>query len=109
MTYADGATRDVMKSPKTDSGKFSLPGKLQVFRVKGAPTAYPSPASWEDTLVQQNLLRVVYDHGPVDDRVWDDFDTVRERVEKEWPALPPKGNPISRQLRAKIEKIIAER
>ena len=26
MVYADGSARDIMKHPKTDSTKFSLPG-----------------------------------------------------------------------------------
>ncbi len=30
IEYADGTARDIMKAPKTDSSKFSLPGVLEV-------------------------------------------------------------------------------
>ena len=32
IRYADGRERDIMKMPKTDSGKISLPGQLAVYR-----------------------------------------------------------------------------
>jgi len=41
IVYEDGTTRDVMKHPKTDSDKISLPGVLDVVRneqgVSGRP------------------------------------------------------------------------
>jgi nicotinic acid phosphoribosyltransferase len=108
IKYADGASRDVMKTPKTDEGKFSLPGKLQVFRVAGVATAYPVPAHWEDKLLEHNSLAKVYDCGPVKVE-WDTFDKVRERLETEWRLAPPKADAISGQLKAKINEIITER
>ncbi|KIY93199.1 nicotinate phosphoribosyltransferase [Monoraphidium neglectum] len=42
MVYADGRQRDVMKAPKTDSTKYSLPGVLAVKRVGGVPTVFPA-------------------------------------------------------------------
>ncbi len=46
IEYADGGTREVMKYPKTDVEKTSLPGILKVIRddVTGIPTVYPAEA-----------------------------------------------------------------
>jgi hypothetical protein len=35
-----------------------------------------------ETEPKDNLLRVVYDHGKMIE--WDDFDTIRARVAREW-------------------------
>jgi nicotinamide phosphoribosyltransferase len=107
LRYKDGTTRDVMKAPKTDSNKLSLPGILQVRREGGMPMVYSIPdAGKGQPLVapHENLLRVVYDKGPVAG-VWDDFSTVRDRVGAEWSALPKRGQPISQQLRDRIQDI----
>ncbi|MHA2066420.1 MAG: nicotinate phosphoribosyltransferase [Candidatus Thorarchaeota archaeon] len=104
ITYSDGTRRDVMKTPKTDTGKFSLPGKLQVLRQKGAPTTYPSPATWEDRLLETNALSVVYDCGPVEVK-WQTFDEVRERLNTEWNKAPSRHDAVSGQLRRKIKKL----
>lgn len=111
ITYADGTARDVMKAPKTDVSKCSLPGILQVRRDGGVPTAYAVPDTGRGTpLVSpgDNLLRVVYNHKPVPG-VWDeDFTTVRERVVREWAAAPPKADAVSAQLKALIAEISPE-
>ena len=39
----------------------SLPGVLAVKRVDGVPTAFPS----SEVIPEDNLLKVVYDHGPM--------------------------------------------
>jgi nicotinamide phosphoribosyltransferase len=105
---ADGEERDVMKTPKTDSGKFSLPGELDVRRDKdGVPRVYPRGAP--EAEAGEPMLRVVYDCGPVKDAFPDSFDQVRARVAKEWNALPKRGSPISAPLKAKIDKIISDR
>ena len=56
---------------------------------------------------ERNLLRVVYDSGPVSPSPWDDFSAVRERSQREWAAMQPHKNadPLSQQLMAKIAKI----
>ncbi len=105
IEYADGTKRDVMKTPKTDSGKFSLPGKLQVLRTAGVPTAFPTPASWEDKTIETNLFEVVYDCGPVDVK-WESFEQVRARLEGEWKKLPEEADAISEQLLLKAQTII---
>ena len=55
---------DIMKMPTTDSGKFSLPGVLQVRRVKGVPTVFPAEYTPDLTRGEvdsaENLLQVIY-------------------------------------------------
>lgn len=107
LQYKDGTTRDIMKAPKTDSNKLSLPGILQVRREGGIPTVYSIPdAGRGSPLVapHENLLRVVYDKRPIPG-VWDDFSKVRDRVGAEWSALPKRGQPISSQLRDRIREL----
>lgn len=102
---ADGPPRDTMKLPKTDSGKASLPGELAVVRVDGVPTVFPKEAAPSGA---EDLLRVVYDCGPVPGAFPDSFDAVRARVRGEWDALPPRpatdsGRPWDASLVAKVE------
>lgn len=106
VRYADGSVRDIMKKPKTDSEKISLPGILKVVRdANGIPTVYPE----EDTSVTgHNLLETVWDNGPVASHKWDTFDVVRERTRKEWSALPTIHDPRSKSLHAKITKWIED-
>eukprot|EP00887_Chlorella_sp_A99_P003184 scaffold9.g3184.t1 len=78
---------DVLKAPKTDASKASLPGVLGVRRVGGVPTAFPAEL-------------VVYDCGPVKVE-WPSFDALRARVEAEWAALPPTADVVSPQLKKK--------
>jgi len=86
IQYKDGTERDVMKFPKTDSGKFSLPGILKVERDENFVPKILC-GSEEDVGSKNNLLKVVYDHGPVKNFKWDDFTTVRERVNFEWKEI----------------------
>ena len=94
-----GEERIVMKAPKTNVGKTSLPGRLAVKYVEGeagmrTPTVFPKDlVSPED-----NLLEVVYDHKPVD-KEWDSFDRVRERVDATWRGLEPAADAVSQQMR----------
>lgn len=104
------ATRDadVMKTPKTDSGKYSFPGVLAVKRdANGLPKVLPRAA--DAPIAGDDLLRVVYDCRPIPG-VWDDdFDTVKARVSKEWKNLPKEGSPISKELKEKVDKVLASR
>mmetsp|Transcript_35825 Transcript_35825/g.60367 ORF Transcript_35825/g.60367 Transcript_35825/m.60367 type:complete len:518 (-) Transcript_35825:704-2257(-) len=103
--------RDVMKAPRTDVGKFSLPGILQVRReANGVCTVYATPEQGAGTpLVSdaENEMRVVYDNGPLKESPWDDFDTVRQRVEREWKELAPNKNadPLSSQIKERIKQM----
>jgi len=99
IQYADGNVREVMKYPKTDPEKISLPGVLKVIRnEQGVPIIYPAEAD----VAGEDLLRVVYDNGPVEDAFPEDFDTLKARVQREWTALPKLYDPFSPQLREKI-------
>ncbi|KAJ2807612.1 hypothetical protein H4R20_001221 [Coemansia guatemalensis] len=96
ITDPDGSVRDVMKFPKGDLGKMSLPGRLAVHpdpAQSGVPVAYRC-APDADT----GLLRVVYDCGPVADHRWDDFETVRRRLQHQWSTFPLRAEALSSEL-----------
>lgn len=67
IVYKDGTTADLMKAPKSDPSKASLPGVLAVRRIDGVPTAFPADAP--EMLHAENLLQVVYDGRPCKVRV----------------------------------------
>jgi len=110
----DGRHRDIMKRPKTDGGKISFPGILKVIKVKGQPTVFPKDADVEG----ENMLEVIYDKRPLlsgtnaedgtKPGVWDNFDTIKARVKREWSTVKKDHNPISAELREKIELWVAE-
>lgn len=52
-----------MQAPKTDAGKFSMPGILAVKRVNGVPTAFPADSG--DVSPEEDMLQVIYNEGPV--------------------------------------------
>eukprot|EP00158_Paraphelidium_tribonemae_P004455 Partr_v1_DN26764_c0_g1_i4_m8754 putative nicotinamide len=100
----DGHTHDIMKMPKTDTSKFSLPGELAVVSdEQGQPRVYPKEQIPKSTTV---LMETVYDNGKNINNKWQTFDQLRERVEKEWLKSPPHptNDVISKELHAKIEK-----
>ncbi|KAI9014991.1 nicotinate phosphoribosyltransferase family-domain-containing protein [Gaertneriomyces semiglobifer] len=97
----EGKQRDVMKNPNTGTGKISLPGELAVVRSdQQIPIVYPS----ESVKGKENLLQVVYDSGPVFS--FEDFTTVRNRVQREWESLPRTAEVISEPLQRKVETFI---
>eukprot|EP01121_Diplochlamys_sp_Union-15-3_P002672 TRINITY_DN1239_c0_g1_i1.p1 TRINITY_DN1239_c0_g1~~TRINITY_DN1239_c0_g1_i1.p1 ORF type:complete len:499 (-),score=88.04 TRINITY_DN1239_c0_g1_i1:113-1609(-) len=101
IRYADGKDRDIMKKPLTDPTKISYPGILQVKLVDGKPTVFPrGPEDHVDP--KQNLLKVVYDKKKLDG-VWDDFETVRKRIQDQWHKIPKVYDPISAKLHSKIK------
>lgn len=63
ITYADGTEADLMKLPKSDTAKSSLPGIMAVKRVNGVPTAFPAEGG--HVSADQNLLQVMWNKGPV--------------------------------------------
>uniref|UniRef100_A0A7R9YV39 Nicotinamide phosphoribosyltransferase n=1 Tax=Chlamydomonas euryale TaxID=1486919 RepID=A0A7R9YV39_9CHLO len=107
LVTTNGKAVDVMKQPATDAGKFSLPGVMAIKRVNGVPTVYPKETG--EVADEENLLKVVYDRGPVPGFKWDDFDTVRARAAAEWDALPPTGNMLSYSLKDKINQQMKDR
>eukprot|EP00210_Caulerpa_lentillifera_P006411 g6124.t1 len=102
ITYSNGKRRNVMKTPRSDQEKFSLPGELAVKRVSGIPTVFPKDC----VQTEDNLLQVVYDHGPVEGLKWDDFNTVRNRLAQEWNSMSKTHDAISQELREKMNTFI---
>lgn len=108
IEYADGTTRDIMKLPKTDSGKTSLPGILRVKRDPKTGLEYVIPRDPKDeSYDKDDLLRPVYDHKPLTG-IWDDFDTVRQRLADQWKLSPKQHDPISTELKSKISAWIEQ-
>ncbi|KAJ3144657.1 hypothetical protein HDU89_008103 [Geranomyces variabilis] len=122
IVYADGTERDVMKMPKTGTGKISLPGVFAVIKdADGIPIVHPATSSTPTssstattnhtntttTTAATDLLHTVYDHGRAlpTSPVFDDFTTVRARLNAEWNALPRKAadRVLSPAIKAKIE------
>ncbi len=75
-------------------------------RVNGVPTVFPADSG--EVAPHDNLLRTVYDMGPVAG-VWEDFDVVRARVAAEWTALPRVADNISASLKEKVRQQMAKR
>lgn len=104
IRYADrSVAQDVMKCPKTDKSKFSLPGVLGVKRVDGIPTVFPA----ECVAPEADLLEVIYDCGPVD-VTWPTFDELRQKVAEEWTTVPPAYDPLSAAVRKKAGEVAAQ-
>jgi len=103
LVDAQGNLRDIMKRPKTDGGKFSLPGILKVLRDPKTQnlTVYPIEAKDDG---RKNELVVVYDNGPVNIK-YPTFDEIRDNVAKEWTSTPKTpSNVLSQELKDKITK-----
>lgn len=91
--------RNVMKAPKTDASKVSLPGELAVvYNEAGVPMVYPKNA----VPAAKNALRTIWKSGPVADFKWDNFDVVRQRVEQQFTAMPAQADVVSAELKALI-------
>jgi len=105
IEYKDGKQRDVMKYPLTDNGKYSLPGILRVEKNDdGIPIVFP--ATIKDVGSEKNMLKVVYDNGPIKGVFSETFDELRERVNTEWKKLPKKFDVISVELKNKCKDIL---
>lgn len=63
IKYEDGTSADIMKLPKSDLSKYSLPGAMAVKRVDGVPTAFPADGG--HVAPEENMLKVCWDKGPV--------------------------------------------
>uniref|UniRef100_A0A383W1M1 Nicotinamide phosphoribosyltransferase n=1 Tax=Tetradesmus obliquus TaxID=3088 RepID=A0A383W1M1_TETOB len=108
VVYADGTAHDVMKHPLTDAGKISLPGVLAVKRVDGVPTVFPADSG--EVAAEEDMLQVVYDKGPLpaSQHQFEGFDALRQRVQREWDALPRSAAVYSASLQAKIAVLSKE-
>eukprot|EP01118_Nematostelium_gracile_P010368 TRINITY_DN3561_c0_g1_i1.p1 TRINITY_DN3561_c0_g1~~TRINITY_DN3561_c0_g1_i1.p1 ORF type:complete len:508 (-),score=143.22 TRINITY_DN3561_c0_g1_i1:21-1544(-) len=100
IQYANGEVRDIMKLPKTDKSKTSLPGIMRVKKdEKGLSWVHPREGEGYD---QSDILKPVYDMRPISG-VWDDFETIRKRVSSQWEVLPKTHDPIVPALKTKID------
>jgi len=107
IQYRDGTARDVMKAPKTDGAKTSLPGILRVRRgPDGLEYVCPRDRN-DDSYDAHDLLRPVYDHKPLN-IVWDSFDVIRDRVSTQWNAAPKLHDPVGPEVKAKITAWLSE-
>jgi nicotinic acid phosphoribosyltransferase len=119
IIYADGTEKNVMKAPKTDSSKVSLPGRIDVcYDTDGTLKTYP--AELVEELGLKSAFITVYDKGPcipptkVDEGtgpvkdIWDSFDTLIERVEQQWSKTPNGGSPYSEQMIRKIHSTLTK-
>jgi nicotinamide phosphoribosyltransferase len=103
-----GQSRDIAKRPKGSDGKISLPGCLRVIRHSPSSPLTVTTGEWneEKGVVEgegESVMRVVWDSGPVEG-CWDDFDVVKERVEREWRQAPKVCDVISDQLKERIRR-----
>lgn len=89
-----------MKQPKTDGGKISFPGMLKVLRSEdGVLRIYPRQPDEKDP---KNELKVVYNKGPVPGHTWDNFTSVRERLNDQWAKCPKKADVVSEGLKKRV-------
>ncbi|KAJ3213214.1 hypothetical protein HDU67_003153 [Dinochytrium kinnereticum] len=111
ITYSDGLKRDVMKCPKTDPNKISLPGEFIVVQdtTTLTPTVYPTDGPTAATK-PTNALVTLYDSGRPVAWKWESFNTVRERLNKEWTATAQskKHDAVSKELKDKIVRVKGE-
>ena len=91
--------RDILKMPKTDPTKASLPGRFHIAREENILRVYPLENA---PIESKNELRTVYDCGPVTENEFDTFETVRTRVDLQWQAIPAFGKALTRQMTDKI-------
>ena len=101
IEYADGTKRNVMKAPKTDQGKTSLPGILKVIYDGDIRIG-----TEED--IGKNLLVTVYDRGPIEVKR-DTFFDIRNRLNEQWERTKSltKGSRFTPRLLARIEETLA--
>ena len=105
MRPIDGREKLVMKRPVGDKGKISFPGRLAVTeRADGVKLVYPE----SEVRPEFNLLEIVYDlNGVRPELTRDSFDDIRERLAREWKALPKKADTMTPELWELIEKTTA--
>jgi nicotinic acid phosphoribosyltransferase len=104
-----GKNIPIMKAPKTDGSKNSLPGNMQVNIVDKAPMIYSrtSNPGWEDRRIENDMLQVIWNSGPTG-WVPETFEQMRTRLNREWSIRPLKTEILSNQMKALIEKTMDE-
>lgn len=94
----DGTDVDVAKLPKTDSSKFSLPGRFAVAMNGPHPVVHPLEMFPEDA---EDGLETVYDCGPVN-YTKRPFSELSRGLQAAWSAAPKQAAVLSPALRAKM-------
>lgn len=103
IVYADGTEREVMKRPKTESNKFSLPGIVKVRRDEEGKLWVEPREPNEPADYSTNELQLVYDHGPVAG-AFDSFDVVRARVKEQWAKTPKLHDVVGPAMKERIAR-----
>ncbi|KAJ3075262.1 hypothetical protein HDU98_008738 [Podochytrium sp. JEL0797] len=105
VQYKDGTIREVMKMPKTDMAKISLPGELGVSKDPVNATTSVFPLTQKSAI--KNDMVTIYDCGNPVEWKWESFTQVRTRLEREWAASQKfkTHDCISPELVAKIHDI----
>lgn len=104
IVYTDGSQNDIMKLPKSDPLKYSLPGVMAVKSVDGVPTAFPADGT--HVTPEENMLQVIWDSGPVPVK-WKKFSDLKQQVDAQWRALPKSADVRSQPLKDKVKAVTA--
>lgn len=111
IVYDSGRQRLTMKVPKTDRGKFSMPGRFRVYEDGGSLVVSDMPLT-SDSFGANNLRpiwRANYkdlDLALFRKNAGGTFDEMRQRLEAEWARRPKVCDPIGPTLRELIENQI---
>lgn len=100
IEYADGTKRNIMKAPKTDEGKLSIPGVLKVVYNNELMVGTEDDEG-------DNLMVVVYDKGPVA-KTPPLFSEIRARVAREWESTDThhSSDLFTKNLKDRIESTL---
>lgn len=55
----------------------------------------------------ENMLKVVYNKGPVKGFQWDSLEAIRARAREQWARTPKKAENVTPELKANAEKVAA--
>ena len=109
IVRADGTRLPIMKVPKTDIKKMSLPGDTQVCLSHGIPKIYPATTTWaENGHAGLDMLETIWDCGEVGYE-FESFDDVRRRFLSTWASRPSRAKVLSPEMEKKIAETVAER
>lgn len=94
----DGSRHLIMKAPKTDMSKASLPGNFKVIASATGPLTYPAN-TWTD---YPDIMVTLYDWGTIRKKK-DSFNTIRTRVEQQWSSMEEQGPAWSEDMIVLLE------
>jgi len=103
--FDDGTVRPVMKAPKTDGLKVSLPGKMKICMNS---LGYPEARTLDEP--GDNLFEVVYESGFQTTYKWPIFDEIVDKIEMSYKTMESKinGAPYSETLKSKQKAVLNE-